>query len=188
MKKELYLNNNKKISYLIKKSNRAKRVRLTIHQKKGIILTVPNGIANNIAENFLIAKMDWLLKKLDLFNQFKGPQVSKAEDKEKYFKNKQQARRFVIDRLKYFSEKYSFKFNRISIRNQKTRWGSCSEKGNLNFNYRLIYLTKEQADYIIVHELCHLRQLNHSRKFWSLVEEIVPNYLEIKKELRKINF
>lgn len=188
MEREIHLGDNKKISYLIKKSNRAKRVRLTIHQRKGIVLTVPNSISNNIAEKFLIDKLDWLLKKLDFFNQVKGSHISKTEDRKEYFKNKQRAKRLVMNRLKYFSEKYKFEFNRVSIRNQKTRWGSCSEKRNLNFNYRLIYLTREQYDYIIVHELCHLRQLNHSRKFWSSVEEIIPDYLEIRKELKKINF
>jgi predicted metal-dependent hydrolase len=102
-----------------------------------------------------------------------------------YFRNKERARKLIMKRLDYFSQKYNFRFNKVSIRNQKTRWGSCSKKGNLNFNYRLIYLPQRQIDYIIVHELCHLKYLNHSKKFWNLVGKIIPNYREVRKELRQ---
>ena len=101
-----------------------------------------------------------------------------------YLKHRELARFLVHQRVKYFSQVYQVTPGRISIRNQKTRWGSCSKRGNLNFNYKLIFLPKKQQDYIIIHELCHLKEFNHSRKFWSLVEKIMPDYLEIKNELR----
>ena len=103
-----------------------------------------------------------------------------------YLKNREKARFFIYKRLEYYSEIYGFKFNRVSIRNQKTRWGSCSKKGNLNFNYRILMLPEYLANYIIVHELCHLKELNHSPKFWNLVAQIMPNYLERKKELKNL--
>jgi len=103
-----------------------------------------------------------------------------------YLNNREKARSFIYKRLEYYSEIYGFKFNRVSIRNQKTRWGSCSKKGNLNFNYRILMLPEYLANYIIVHELCHLKELNHSPKFWNLVAQIMPNYLEIKKELKTL--
>lgn len=96
------------------------------------------------------------------------------------------ARSFISQRLEYYSKIYGFRFNRVSIRNQRTRWGSCSKKGNLNFNYRILMLPQYLADYIIIHELCHLKELNHSFRFWNLVAQVVPNYLEIKKELKRI--
>ncbi len=68
--------------------------------------------------------------------------------------------------------------------NQRTKWGSCSKKGNLNFNYKIALMPEKIADYIVVHELCHLKEFNHSRKFWNLVVKIIPDYLEIKKELK----
>jgi predicted metal-dependent hydrolase len=90
-----------------------------------------------------------------------------------------------MDRVEHFATVYGFKYNRVSIKNQKTRWGSCSKKGNLNFNYKIFLLSPDMRDYIIVHELCHLKELNHSRKFWTLVEEIVPDYRIARKALKK---
>ena len=100
-------------------------------------------------------------------------------------KKREQARRFVEGRIKYFNSFYNFKINRIAIKNQSTRWGSCSSKGNLNFNYKIIYLRLALADYLIVHELCHLGEFNHSKKFRDLVSKTIPDYVNINKELRR---
>ena len=100
-------------------------------------------------------------------------------------KKREQARRFVKNRIEYFNNFYNFKINRIAIKNQTTRWGSCSSKGNLNFNYKIIYLRPALADYLIVHELCHLGELNHSKNFWALVSKTIPDYIEVNKELRR---
>lgn len=100
-------------------------------------------------------------------------------------KKREQARRLVENRLGYFNKFYNFKINRVAIKNTSSRWGSCSSLGNLNFNYKIIYLRPELADYLIVHELCHLGELNHSKKFWALVGQTTPNYVEINRELRR---
>ena len=100
-------------------------------------------------------------------------------------KKREQARRFVENRISYFNKFYNFQINRVAIKNQSTRWGSCSSKGNLNFNYKIIYLKPVLADYLIVHELCHLGELNHSKKFWALVFKTIPEYAKINKELRR---
>ena len=77
-------------------------------------------------------------------------------------------------------------FGRITVRNQKTRWGSCSEKGNLNFNYLLYFLPEELLDYVVVHELAHRRHMNHSGEFWAEVGKYFPEYKECRKKLKKI--
>lgn len=100
-------------------------------------------------------------------------------------KKKEQARRFVLNRIKYFNSFYNFKINKIFIKNQSTRWGSCSSLGNINFNYKIIYLRPALADYLIVHELCHLGELNHSKRFWDLVKKTIPDFVKINKELRR---
>ncbi len=102
-----------------------------------------------------------------------------------YLKHRELARFLVHQRVKYFSQVYQVTPGRISIRNQKTRWGSCSKRGNLNFNYKIVLLPTHLADYIIVHELCHLKEFNHSANFWNLVALTFSNYLEIRKELRE---
>jgi hypothetical protein len=95
------------------------------------------------------------------------------------------ARLFIENRLSYFNKLYNFEINRIAIKNTSTRWGSCSSKKNLNFNYKIIYLKPILADYLLVHELCHLGELNHSERFWALVSKTIPDYVKINKELKK---
>ena len=104
--------------------------------------------------------------------------------RKEYLKHKEAARKLVHERLEYFNKFYGFTYKKIAIRNQKTRWGSCSKQGNLNFSYRLALMPAHHADYIIVHELCHLGEFNHSKNFWALVAQQVPNYKQIKKELK----
>ena len=101
-----------------------------------------------------------------------------------YLKYKERAISLIQERVSYFNKIYDFKYNKINIKSQKTRWGSCSKKGNLNFNYKIALLPQYLADYIIVHELCHLVEFNHSRKFWNSVQKLVPNYPEIRRELK----
>ncbi len=103
-----------------------------------------------------------------------------------YKKHKEDARTLIHDRLEYWAPICGVIYKRISIRDTKRSWGSCSSKGNLNFSYKLQFLPKCVADYIIVHELCHLKELNHSERFWSEVEAVMPNYLDLKNELRTL--
>ncbi len=98
-----------------------------------------------------------------------------------YSRNKERVLSLVNYKIAEWNKIYNFEFNRISIRNQKTRWGSCSRKKNLNFNYRIMYLPEKVIDYIIIHELCHLKEFNHSKNFWNLVQVALPDYKEIKK-------
>ncbi|MDP2363088.1 MAG: M48 family metallopeptidase, partial [Ignavibacteria bacterium] len=110
------------------------------------------------------------------------PKSSRRE----YLAVKGQALKLAKQKIEEFNAIYNFRYQKISIRNQKTRWGSCSRKGNLNFSYRIIHLPEKHFDYIVVHELCHLKELNHSRDFWSLVAQTIPDYKEIRKEIRNL--
>ncbi len=109
-----------------------------------------------------------------------------AKEKLEYQKYKDQARALVIKKIEKYNRFYNFKYNRLTIRNQVSRWGSCSQLGNLNFNYKIIFLPEKLADYIIVHELCHLKEFNHSPRFWALVAQTFPDYLQLRKDLKKI--
>lgn len=103
-----------------------------------------------------------------------------------YQRYREVAKPILETRTKIYADKTDIAYNRVTVRNQKTRWGSCSSLGNINLNYKLILLPQSIADYIIVHELCHRVHMNHSQRFWSLVEQFVPDYKMQIKELRKI--
>ncbi|HAT74290.1 MAG: hypothetical protein US30_C0002G0025 [Candidatus Moranbacteria bacterium GW2011_GWF2_36_839] len=183
MQKEIILNQ-ERISYTFKKSRRSKCMRLTIRNDATLVVSVPWRLSEEIAMRFVREKADWILGKIKHF-QNKESALPPATRKD-YLKYKKLAREIAEKKLKYFNEFYGFSYGRVSIRNQKTRWGSCSRSGNLNFSYRIIYLSEKLCDYIIVHELCHLGEFNHSRDFWNLVVKMVPEYKKIRGEVRKI--
>ena len=105
---------------------------------------------------------------------------------ENFYRNK--AEEVIHDRLQFFNEHYGFPYNRVTMRNQKSRWGSCSRLRNLNFNWRLIMAPIEVIDYVVVHELCHLKEMNHSSRYWKLVDEEMPNHKEMRKWLRDYHY
>jgi predicted metal-dependent hydrolase len=100
-----------------------------------------------------------------------------------YKERREAARELVEKKLTHWNRYYNFSYNRVSIRNQRSRWGSCSSKGNLNFNYRILFLEEDLQDYLIVHELCHLQEMNHGPKFWRLVEQTIPNARSLQKKM-----
>jgi predicted metal-dependent hydrolase len=102
-----------------------------------------------------------------------------------YTAHKELARELVHERLLHFNQHYNFSWNRVAIRNQRTCWGSCTSLANLNFNYKILFLPDHLRDYIIVHEMCHLKELNHGPQFWSLVGEALPEYRQHVAELRQ---
>ena len=103
-----------------------------------------------------------------------------------YAEHKEAARALCLTRLEHYNQHYSLTYNRVAIRNTRSRWGSCSSKKNLNFNYRILFLPSELQDYLIVHELCHLQEMNHAAGFWALVAEQVPDYKKRIAQLRAL--
>lgn len=159
-------------------------MRLAVYCDGSFVVTTPRYLDQGIIERFIIQKSQWVL---DRINYFKSsghiffPKSTRAD----YLKRKEFARQLAKQKVEYFNKVYNYKFNSINIKNQKTRWGSCSSKGNLNFNYKIALLPEKMADYIIVHELCHLEQFNHSQNFWNLVARTIPDYLKVRKEFKK---
>jgi len=103
-----------------------------------------------------------------------------------YLKYKEHARTIITARVRHYAEQEGFVFGRIAIKNQKRCWGSCSTKRNLNFNYKLAFLPLELIDYVVVHELCHLRHFHHREEFWAEVANILPDYKGRLIALREI--
>lgn len=102
-----------------------------------------------------------------------------------YQQHKEYARAVILEHLERYNEQYQLPYKRVAIRNQRRCWGSCSALGNLNFSYKVALLPPCLRDYIIVHELCHLRELNHSARFWAAVAEALPDYQARAQHLRQ---
>jgi predicted metal-dependent hydrolase len=107
--------------------------------------------------------------------------------KKDFQEHKQRALRLARERLRHFNQWYGYAIGNVSVRNNKTRWGSCSRKGDISFNYQIAHLDPLLADYVIVHELCHIGQFNHSKAFWELVARTIPDHVERRKKLRLVS-
>jgi predicted metal-dependent hydrolase len=174
----------KEVFYEIRSSRRARRLGLTVYPGGRLVLTLPKRIALNTTNlsviRFIQSHGQWIAKSLQRFAD-KRKLPSGAWD---YQENRERALLLAQRRLEHFNSHYGLRYERITIRNNRTRWGSCSRKGNLNFSYKIVHLSPELFDYIIVHELCHLRHFDHSAAFWKSVQETIPNYKALQRELR----
>jgi predicted metal-dependent hydrolase len=103
-----------------------------------------------------------------------------------YQKQKAEALALVLARIEHYESALGVSCNAVRIKNQKSCWGSCSQKGNININYNILHLPPELQEYIIVHELCHLKEFNHSKQFWEHVASVIPEHKELRKRLRKV--
>ncbi len=181
MKTKRIVIDNQELLYTLRKNRRSRCIRLIIHSDRSITITAPLGVSELIIDRFVEEKSGWIVSKI---NSLK-PVMPKEAKRREYLENKEKARRLITERIVALNGIYGFKFNKISIRNQKTCWGSCSKRGNLNFNYKIALLPERARDYVIVHELCHLAEFNHSPRFWDLVSRAFPDYKEIRADLRK---
>lgn len=177
------------IAYTLRKSTRARHMRITIRPSGEVVVTAPERMSVTLVEHFMAEKRDWVEKHITKIKKRNltelGPAIPKGTTKDLQEK-KTAALLLVSGRLRHFNTVYKFSWNTVTIKNTSSRWGSCSKQKNLNFNYRIIYLPKELADYLVVHELCHLGELNHSANFWKLVEKSIPNYRDLRKRLKNI--
>lgn len=147
-----------------------------------LLLTIPSFVSDAVAHAFIHEQRPWISQQLKRVRRL--PRRIPVGLGKPYTQYKEEARKLIEERIKQYNEYYQFPFKRISIRNQKSRWGSCSKKGNLSFNYRLLFLPLHLVDYVVVHELCHLKELNHSKRFWSLVAHTMPRYKEYRRQMR----
>jgi hypothetical protein len=185
MKHTLSLNS-KNISYTIRKHPRAKRMLLRVGDGGNLVVTAPPRMSHLFIKAMLHLNAEAIIQKIVQWEaRIAAPgSTSRKGEREQYRLHKEKARLLAEERLVALNLRYGFTYKRISIRSQRTRWGSCSKKGNLNFNYKIALMPAHLVDYIIVHELCHLGAFDHSPKFWGLVAETIPNHKACRKELR----
>jgi hypothetical protein len=176
----------KEIDYNLEKSKRAHNLRLTVNLEGNLTVTVPWFYSFWQARRFIKKKSNWILRNIERFKKREGSSLLVRAGKRDYYRLKEEARTFAYNKVGEFNKFYNFDYNKISIRNQRSRWGSCSVNRNLNYNFRIVLLPENLANYIIIHELCHLKEMNHSKRFWKLVEKMVPDYKEMRKKLKNI--
>jgi hypothetical protein len=171
---------------VFKRNKKSKGVKITLKNKGIFLVSYPWFVSQRRAEKFFLESEEWALRSLRSLKNTKYSSLLSWGERKDYLKNKERARALVEERLKELNQIYNFSFNKIAIRDQQTRWGSCSSNRNLNFNYRVLFLPDELVDYLIVHELCHLQEMNHSRNFWELVERGIPGYRKLSRKLKRL--
>lgn len=173
----------KEIAYQMKQHKRAKRLSVTVHPDRRVIATWPQRYSENAVERFVYKHAQWIVDRLEeLKDVVVRPELMRG--RRDYLTKKEEARAVIRERVEFFNAFYNFEYKGIAIKNQKSLWGSCSARKNLNFNYRLLYLPERLRDYIVVHEICHLQQMNHGKRFWELVARVFPDHRKLEKLLR----
>ncbi len=175
--------------YEVRESPRARALRITVYPGGKVVVTKPARVSTRALEAFVEERVEWIETTLARALKRRGglPLIELPKLRKGSLAHRDavaSARRLAHERLAYFNTLYATTHGSVAIRNQKTRWGSCTAKNNLSFNYKIVFLPEHLADYIIVHELCHTLEHNHSERFWTQVERTLPNHKELRKELR----
>lgn len=172
------------MNYEIIRSSR-KTLALEITRDGQLKVRAPYKVSRKEIQNFVKSKESWIFKHLKRIEETKAeqPEPLSSEEIEKLV---QKALQVLPEKVEHYARIIGVTYGRITIRNQKTRWGSCSNKGNLNFNCQLMRLPEELQDYVVVHELCHRKEMNHSSDFWKEVEYIMPDYQERRARLKQV--
>ena len=167
------------VPYQIIKSDR-KTIAIQIKPDGQVVVRCPKRMRIEEARRFAESKADWVEKHLA-----KRPPQDVVKYTPKGIEQlREQERELVTERVRYYAPIIGVTYGQIAIRTQHTRWGSCSSKGNLNFNCLLALVPAEVLDYVVVHELCHRKELNHSARFWAQVERVLPDHKAHRKWLR----
>jgi predicted metal-dependent hydrolase len=156
----------------IRRSRRARRWTLTVPWGEQVVLTVPAGMADAEIEAVIAAHQDWIARE----RAAQAPRLRLHAGRISEADARAAARELVTMVLDEEAPALGVGYGRVQIRDQRTRWGSCSARGTLSFNWRLALAPFEVLDYVVVHELCHLREPNHSPRFWRLVASRRPGW------------
>ena len=166
--------------------SRRKTISIEIRPDLRVVVRAPYRMSKRDINAFVTEKQDWIEKHMKIVQE----RNAKQQEQEKFTMEEinelaDQALVYFPPRVKEYADKMGVTYGRITIRNQKTRWGSCSSAGNLNFNCLLMLLPEEVRDYVIIHELCHRKEMNHSPKFWAEVGKYCPDYKTMEKRLKE---
>lgn len=163
--------------------NDRKTLAITITQEGALLVKAPLGIPDREILRFLKQKQYWIYKQTKRVLEDGQKRVERSEEEIKRLKL--QARRVLTEKSDYYKSLLGVDYQRIRIGSQRTRWGSCSTRGTISYNWHLILMPERIMDYVVVHELCHLLEMNHSKRFWKKVGEVLPDYENRRKWLKE---
>jgi len=169
-----------KVNYLL--NRKIKGIRIKVQSFKDITISVPRGVSIADADRFLYKKKEWILKNLAKIKRYERHVLIKQ--KEVDVLDELQAKQMLVERTGFLADANNFQYRKISIKRQRTRWGSCSSKGNINLNINLAHLPSSLIDYVIFHELVHTRINGHSNSFWFELDKYAANSKKKNKELK----
>lgn len=155
---------------------------MTVYPGGRIVLTVPRRVSDGAARAFLSQKSAWVARASARLASLPPPVAPKGSRRD-YLARREEARALATALLAKWNARYGFSWRRVRIANQKTRWGSCSRAGTISFSYRIVYLPPALADYLVVHELCHLAHPHHGPAFWAEVARAIPDYRTLRAQL-----
>ncbi len=162
---------------------RRRSMSLRVDEDGTVTVRAPYRLAAEEADRFVEKHDAWIRSRLAEYERIKSMKRTYTDEERKA--GIERARALLDEKCRYFAARMGVTYGRISIREQKTRWGSCSVKGNLNFNWKLALMPEEIADYLVVHELAHRLEMNHGPAFWKIVEREIPDYRNRREWLRK---
>ncbi|MGF0034688.1 M48 family metallopeptidase [Bariatricus sp. SGI.154] len=164
--------------------SRRRTIAIQVKADGQVIVRSPYSISKNQIDQFVKEKRAWILRQQEELQNAREKKTVITEEMRRQGVRK--ALEHIPERVAYYASIMGVSYGRITIREQKTRWGSCSDKGNLNFNWKLVLMPEEVLDYVVVHELAHRKEMNHSKEFWKIVEKVFPDYKERRKTLTEM--
>ncbi|MDD5252181.1 MAG: SprT family zinc-dependent metalloprotease [Patescibacteria group bacterium] len=189
------------ISYTVRSSVRTRRLRVIVQPGGAVLVTAPVATPMFVIEHFIADHAEWISRTVERMSRMAG-HVFLSRDRRHYLRHREEARELAHRLLALHSPRLCFAskgifperakrvegvhiYKKVFIKDLRRNWGSCSERGNLNFNYKIALLPPRLAEYVVVHELCHLKEFNHSPRFWALVAQAIPDWRARRREMKK---
>ena len=164
-------------------NTRRKTISLGVSEDGTITVRAPYRFPVKEADRFVEEHKDWIAVRLAEYEKIRALKPSYTEKEKSDYKRK--AKAVLEEKCRCFAERMGVSYGTVTVREQKTLWGSCSAKGNLSFNWKLVRMPEEIMDYLVVHELAHRVEMNHSPAFWAVVERELPDYKRRRDWLKK---
>lgn len=174
------------MNYELRRVPRARSVRLRVRHDGSIVVTAPRRVSQRFVEAFVAQNAGWIERARTLAQSRRALLPPDLADTSvtHYLRYKERARQVARQKVAQWNAQLGFRVTSIRVKRARTQWGSCSNNKILNFNYKLLFLDEPLQDYIVIHELAHLREMNHSAEFWALVASLCPNHEECRRRLK----